>query len=67
MLVRGTKKFDKITVHDQASIGSLFVGGDTTINHNLTVKGNELVQGNLTVLGSTNFTTTSSGGSALPP
>jgi len=62
---RGTKKFDNIIVRNHASIGSLFVGGDETVHHNLTVdndllvKGNEIINGTLTVRGATIFTGTS--------
>jgi len=62
---RGTKKFDNIIVRNRAAIGSLFVGGDETVHHNLTVdndllvKGNEIINGTLTVRGATIFTGTS--------
>jgi len=62
---RGTKKFDNIIVRNRAAIGSLFVGGDETVHHNLTVdndllvKGNEIINGTLTIRGATIFTGTS--------
>jgi hypothetical protein len=62
---RGTKKFDNLIVRNQASVGSLFVGGDEIVNHNLTVnndlrvRGNEIIDGNLTVRGRTILSGTS--------
>jgi hypothetical protein len=55
---RGTKKFDNLIVRNQAAVGSLFVGGDEIVNHNLTVNNDLLVRGRLTVLGDLVFSDT---------
>lgn len=56
---KAVKKYSNLLVRKALSSGSVYVGGDTIINHNLqvnndvTIQGNETIAGNLTVEGDT--------------
>lgn len=58
------KIFSQVVVRQKLNSGSLYVGGDTIINHNLqvnndlTVQGDEIIQGDLIVQGATIFSGT---------
>lgn len=56
---KAVKKYSNLLVRKALSSGSVYVGGDTIINHNLrvnndvTIQGNETIAGNLTIEGDT--------------